>query len=308
MTTYKLKLENDILWGRFGETAANNDQLVKDINDQLNALISSGNLPGGSLLGINGEMSIHIAYAMTERLMKRYDAIAIYDPKLSTYIISATESPKAYPLGHPIELTDYISQNPVKVVLCGPPHSGKSCLREGLKRAFLRSYRAELGHYPYIITACPDGEGSWYSEAVQKDEDLAKELKARYQAGFTPEFARTAAQWVQKSNRPLNIIDTGGKISDENRTIMEHATHAIILYPHNNVEGLNKWRNFCQESRLKVIAVLASNLEQAEDSWSYDTSPSTLTGYIHHLVRGVDASQKPIMQELINIILEQYRD
>jgi CRISPR-associated protein Csx3 len=50
---------------------------------------------------------------------------------------------------------------PVKVVLCGPPHSGKSCLREGLKQAIRQIPNAP---YPYVLTACPDGEGAWYFE------------------------------------------------------------------------------------------------------------------------------------------------
>ncbi len=41
----------------------------------------------------------------------------------------------------------------VKIVLGGPPHSGKSCLREGLKKAILRLYPERP--YPYAITACP---------------------------------------------------------------------------------------------------------------------------------------------------------
>jgi len=42
----------------------------------------------------------------------------------------------------------------MKVVLAGPPKSGKSCLREGLKQAIRRISGAP---YPYVITACPDG-------------------------------------------------------------------------------------------------------------------------------------------------------
>lgn len=45
----------------------------------------------------------------------------------------------------------------MKVVLCGPPRSGKSCLREGLKQAIRRVPGAP---YPYVITAAPDGEGA----------------------------------------------------------------------------------------------------------------------------------------------------
>lgn len=60
-----------------------------------------------------------------------------------------------------------------KIVLCGPPRSGKSCLREGLKQAIRKIPNAP---YPYIITGCPDGEGAWFQETVNQDPELAAEF------------------------------------------------------------------------------------------------------------------------------------
>lgn len=114
----------------------------------------------------------------------------------------------------------------VKVVLCGPPHSGKSVLREGLKQAIKRLPEAP---YPYVITATPDGEGAWFSETAQHDAELARKLKDDYKSKFTPEFAKVRADWVEKATTQLTIVDVGGKTSDENRMIMAPATHAVIL-------------------------------------------------------------------------------
>ncbi len=62
-----------------------------------------------------------------------------------------------------------------KIVLAGPPRSGKSCMREGLKQAI----RAIPGApYPYVITACPDGEGAWFQETVNQNPELAAACKA----------------------------------------------------------------------------------------------------------------------------------
>ena len=36
--------------------------------------------------------------------------------------------------------------------------------------------------YPYIITGCPDGEGSWFQETVNNDPELATACKAAYKA------------------------------------------------------------------------------------------------------------------------------
>lgn len=85
-----------------------------------------------------------------------------------------------------------------KIVLAGPPRSGKSCLREGLKQAI----RAIPGApYPYVITACPDGEGSWFQETVNGDPELAAACKAAYKAKFTPEFVKRIARILSVTAR-----------------------------------------------------------------------------------------------------------
>lgn len=65
-------------------------------------------------------------------------------------------------------------QMSIKIILGGPPHSGKSYLRYGLKEAIKEINGAP---YPYVITACPDGEGSWFHETAGTDQDLAREHK-----------------------------------------------------------------------------------------------------------------------------------
>lgn len=75
----------------------------------------------------------------------------------------------------------------MKVVLCGPPQSGKSCLRQGLKDAVSRIPGAP---YCYVITASPYGEGAWYQETVNHDPALAAASKAAYKGKFTTEFVQ----------------------------------------------------------------------------------------------------------------------
>ena len=98
----------------------------------------------------------------------------------------------------------------IKVVLAGPPRSGKSCMREGLKQAI----RAIPGApYPYVITACPDGEGAWFQETVNQNPELAAACKAAYKAKFTPEFVERIKTSVEKCPLELTLVDIGGIIS-----------------------------------------------------------------------------------------------
>ena len=197
----------------------------------------------------------------------------------------------------------------IKVVLCGPPQSGKSCLRDGLKRAILASVNAP---YPYIITACPDGEGSWHQEACENNESLASEYKRNNKGDVTPEFAKEAARWVRSANQLINIIDVGGRITDENETIMQPATHAVIVS--GDVNKFAEWEKFCQHLGLKIVAKIHSQLNATEDEvlfrdgWQENTSELLeraylLTGSVHRLQRGENLSTRPMVKALADVLI-----
>ena len=194
----------------------------------------------------------------------------------------------------------------MKIVLCGPPHSGKSCLREGLKQAVKRIPDAP---YPYVITGCPDGEGAWFQEAALNDPELARELKDAYKAKFTPEFAQRISESVANCTLPLTLIDVGGRISAENRQIMAPATHAIILAGDWKDESwdarMDPWREFCAELGLEVVAEVFSDYFGSEDEVVGAADDGILRGSIHHLERGEDNSERPMVialaQHLVNL-------
>lgn len=185
----------------------------------------------------------------------------------------------------------------MKIVLAGPPKSGKSCLREGLKQVVRRIPGAP---YPYVITACPDGEGAWYQATVDRFPGEARELKTAYKqslGGFTPEFVRRVADSVANCNLPLTLVDIGGYPSVENETICFAATHAILLA--GDWEGqtwsvrLGAWREFCQKVGLAVVAELHSDYNGCEDSVERVGPDGIFKGSVHHLERGEDISQRP---------------
>lgn len=188
----------------------------------------------------------------------------------------------------------------MKVVLCGPPHSGKSCLREGLKQAIRKM---EGAPYPYIITACPDGEGAWFSETARRNLQEAREYKASYKRSFTPEFAAVRAQWVRNSREPLTIVDVGGRIDAKNRLIMQHATHAAILS--GDMDGFSEWEQFCRELHLQIIAAIHSDYHGVADR--IEAQVPILQGSVHYLERGVDVSERPMVQALARILVQLSR-
>lgn len=183
-----------------------------------------------------------------------------------------------------------------KIILAGPPRSGKSCLREGLKQAIKALPGAP---YPYVITACPDGEGSWFQETVQNNSVLAAECKAAYKAKFTPEFVRRITESVKNCSLELTLIDIGGMITPENMAICADATHIIILS--SDYAKMEEWREFASELGLVILAEIYSDYNGVADTV---VDGPILKGSVHHLERGEPIFERPLVKALARYIVE----
>lgn len=184
-----------------------------------------------------------------------------------------------------------------KIVLAGPPRSGKSCLREGLKQAI----RAIPGApYPYVITACPDGEGSWFQECVNLAPELAAACKAAYKAKFTPEFVERIRTSVLNCTLELTLVDIGGITSVENEAICSGATHMVILA--GDVSRIPEWREFAKKVGLTVIAEIHSDYHGTEDKVDGISDDGILRGSVHYLERGEPVSNRPMIEALASFL------
>lgn len=188
----------------------------------------------------------------------------------------------------------------MKIILGGPPHSGKSCLRYGLKEAI----KIMPGScYPYVITACPDGEGAWFQETFSSNNELALELKLPYKSKFTQEKVALWADWVSNCTEPLTIVDIGGKLDEKNEIICREATHAILVA--GNLEDLPSWRDFCINLGIKIIAEIHSDLHGIKDLPFSRDDNNVYHGTVHHLERGDKTiAKRPTVIELAHILLK----
>lgn len=178
----------------------------------------------------------------------------------------------------------------MKIVLSGPPRSGKSCFREGLKQAIRRIPGAP---YPYVITACPDGEGSWFQATVERDANLAAECKAAYKSAFTPAFVERVRVSVERCELPLTVIDIGGRISPENAAICAAATQAVILS--GDLSKVSEWQEFWASLRIPVIGVIHSDYTATEDIVP-TIRDGVFRGSVHHLERGEPVAGRPTIR------------
>lgn len=89
MNTFKINMVDGILKIGFG-APAQNDQIVRDAKVRLDEMVASSELAGGPVLRINGPASLPVAVTIAHAVAHLYEAIAVFDPKLSKYVVSVS--------------------------------------------------------------------------------------------------------------------------------------------------------------------------------------------------------------------------
>lgn len=176
------------------------------------------------------------------------------------------------------------------ILVCGPPHSGKSTLLYRLSQS-LRQNRIEH----YALRASPDGEGDWTHEA---HPDLVRELRMQNKAAWTPEFARQIAREIDRRWLPL-LVDTGGQITPESARIAASCTHSIVLS--KDPAQIPAWRTMLYEQGCVVLAELHSQ-QAGVQTVAPRVRGTPLRGTITGLQAG-ESSDGVCFQQLLDLII-----
>lgn len=141
---------------------------------------------------------------------------------------------------------------PVRIIIGGPPNSGKSTLTESLAMA-LRSlgvdaYAEDLDFTSPTLEFIRGTKGWEQRQGTKKD--------------WTPELAKTAAALFEEASTRHAIVigDAPGKITSESKTIAEKANYAIILCREDCIDEIKNWQRLFMELQLPVICIAVSKL------------------------------------------------
>lgn len=176
----------------------------------------------------------------------------------------------------------------MKIVFCGPPHSGKS--------VFLANLLERLPSDSLtILRACPDGEGNWSNNGNQSETSMV-----RKKGKFTQSFIDDICKAIDSQTNQIVLVDVGGIMSKENEQVFNHCDSFVVLS--SDAQKKDKWLEFGTNLGLECIACLDSSQKGNEEI--YENTPY-LQGRIVGLERGKTLQNSQIMKKLASDILKK---
>ncbi|MGI0085205.1 MAG: hypothetical protein ACREBQ_08995, partial [Nitrososphaerales archaeon] len=145
----------------------------------------------------------------------------------------------------------------IRIIIGGPPNSGKSTLVNSMKRALW-----EIG-----VKANSAELDLWAPTLEFLEGKITKgERDSRKQKKVTKEEAEEASKRLVEASQDGSIAigDCPGRMSEELKIIVKNATHAIILCRADQIHEIESWRKFFSEAGIPIIAELVSDLEGDE--------------------------------------------
>lgn len=176
----------------------------------------------------------------------------------------------------------------MKIVFCGPPHSGKS--------VFIANLIDKLPTDAYtIIRACPDGEGTWSNNKNQNETSIV-----RKKGNFTKSFIDDACQAIDNQTNKIVLVDVGGVMSKENEQVFQHCDSFVVIS--SDEKKKQEWLEFGQELGLECVGYLDSSLEGQEEI--YSRAPY-FQGKIVGLERGEILEDSPVIKAIVSDIVKK---
>jgi len=176
----------------------------------------------------------------------------------------------------------------MKIVFCGPPHTGKS--------VFISNLIDKLPSDDYtIIKACPDGEGIWSNNKNQNETSVV-----RKKGKFTKSFIDKACQAIDNQTNKIVLVDVGGVMSKENEQVFKHCDSFVVLSSDDTKK--QEWLEFGERLGLQCVGCLDSSLEGHEEVYSREPF---LQGRIVGLERGKILDDSPIIKGIVSDIVRK---
>ncbi|WP_152418480.1 hypothetical protein [Haloarcula amylolytica] len=144
----------------------------------------------------------------------------------------------------------------MKVVVCGPPHSGKStftaCMIQVIReRKRNRSYNISFTWMPLDVT----------DNSLAALVDTDDEVEQKRDVEWSQERAEERQAMFEGRDERLVLADAPGKITDELQTVIQPADAVIVLASREKEDMVEDWKLAAKECGLDIFAELTTVLE-----------------------------------------------
>lgn len=189
----------------------------------------------------------------------------------------------------------------MKVVVGGPPHSGKSTFTAILRKLIrdILGARATPELFESLTLDLVDNSTEWMDDPTGK-------TSRRTEGAFTVENAKARRDKFDQRDADLVLADAPGKIDDLTRILAEPADTLIIVS--QNQEGIQAWRAFAEEEGIEIFAVFETFLpdEDTQPGWDSDGRGGSLRGLDREAFRdgGLDGIERETVETLRDLVYE----
>jgi len=144
----------------------------------------------------------------------------------------------------------------VKVVICGPPQSGKSTFTAALIKSIRERKRGRSYNISFIWVPLDVTDNS-LPYLMNPDEDIEQ----KREVDWSSERAEERASQFKARDEQLVLADAPGLITDELQTVIEPADAMIIVASREREEKIADWKNKASEMDISVFAEFTTVLE-----------------------------------------------
>lgn len=148
----------------------------------------------------------------------------------------------------------------MKIIIGGPPQSGKSTFTASL----IKSIRERQREQPYQLSFSwqpLDVTDNSIAKLLNPDEDIDQKRDVEW----SKERAEERRAVFEARDEQLVVADAPGLITDELEIVTEPADKIIILASHEKVDKIEEWKEFAESNDMIVFAELTSILEEDLD-------------------------------------------
>ena len=167
----------------------------------------------------------------------------------------------------------------IRIVIGGPPGSGKSSFVASLRRALL-----DIGVQVDYVELDPYSSTLALIEGLMTPEERIKSKRK----DIPDEEIQKIAERLADLDRKLDVVlgDLPGMVTPQTSILCKHATHAIIVCKDQRLEEMYVWQEFFSNLGIPVISKIVSKLKGAEETKITDAN------VIEAIMTGLDREVK----------------